>query len=304
LSTVTASTCAYSLAVEDPALLESLAPHAARLFDRHLATAREWMPHELIPEAGADNGGKGDAAGSAEPLPPGVPSALILNVLTEDNLPFYFAGLRDLFGTAPPWWDWIRRWTAEEMRHAWAIRSYLAVRRLVDLGDLERARMAHVAAAAVPGPPTLAQALVYLALQERATRIAHANTGRMLDDDGRRLMARIAADENLHHLFYRDLVGAALEVDPSAMVVAADEQIRHFAMPGQDIPDFDSHSRAVAEAGIYSAQIFLDDVVIPLVRGHWALERLDSLSPEATAARDRLDRFLDRLARITPRLSS
>jgi acyl-[acyl-carrier-protein] desaturase len=303
LSTVASKPSAYSLDVEDAALLESLAPHAARLLDRHLATARQWMPHELIP-AVADNGGGVDGgARSAEPVAPGIQSALILNVLTEDNLPFYFAGLRDIFGTTQPWWDWVRRWTAEEMRHASAIRSYLAVRRLVDLGDLERARMAHVATATVPDPPTLAQALVYLAVQERATRIAHANTGRLLDDDGRRLMARIAADENLHHLFYRDLVGVALEVDPSAMVVAADRQIRHFTMPGRGIPGYERHSRSVADAGIYSAQIFLNEVVLPLVRRHWALDRLEGLSPDGIAARERLDRFLDRLARIAPRVS-
>jgi len=31
-------------------------------------------------------------------------------------------------------------------------------------------------------------------------------------------MKRVAADENLHFLFYRDLVSAAIELDPSDMV--------------------------------------------------------------------------------------
>ena len=31
------------------ALLAELEPTAARLLDRHLATAKEWFPHEIVP---------------------------------------------------------------------------------------------------------------------------------------------------------------------------------------------------------------------------------------------------------------
>ena len=58
-------------------------------------------------------------------------------------------------------------------------------------------------------------------MQELATRIAHRNTGKLLEDRlGYEVMARVASDENLHFLFYRDLVTAALEVDPSTTVIA------------------------------------------------------------------------------------
>jgi len=32
-----------------PAVLDALEPQAAMLLERHLASAKEWFPHELIP---------------------------------------------------------------------------------------------------------------------------------------------------------------------------------------------------------------------------------------------------------------
>ena len=63
---------------------------------------------------------------------------------------------------------------------------------------------------------------------------------------GFEIMARVAADENLHFLFYRDLATAALEVDPSGMVLAIERQVRDFEMPGTGIPDFGAHANAIA----------------------------------------------------------
>ena len=69
--------------------------------------------------------------------------------------------------------------------------------------------------------PDVLNGFVYVALQELATRIAHWNTGECLEDPlGREVMARVAKDENLHHLFYRDIVTAALELEPSRTVEA------------------------------------------------------------------------------------
>ena len=64
-------------------------------------------------------------------------------------------------------------------------------------------------------------------------------------------MKRVGSDENLHQLFYRDLAAAAVEVDPNEMMIAMERQVRNFAMPGTGIPDFEAHSRRIAQAGIY-----------------------------------------------------
>jgi acyl-[acyl-carrier-protein] desaturase len=283
--------------VDEGALLDELAPTAGRLLERHLAAARDWLPHELVPWATA-------VAGRTSTLPPGAEAALILNILTEDGLPYYTTGLYLRFGGAPPWWDWIRRWTAEEMRHGTALHDYVCVTGAVDATDLERRRLQHVSTASVPTAPSVLDACVYLALQELATRVAHANTARLLPDGaGRRLVARIAADEDLHHRFYRDLVGAALELVPGPTVEAIDRQVRHFAMPGHDIAGFAGLAAAVADAGIYSAALYLDHVVRPLVETAWRADAITLTDVAAGQAQARLLRFVERLATIAPRIA-
>ena len=133
-------------------------------------------------------------------------------------------------------------------------------------------------AASCPNPPRIADGIVYVALQELATRIAHRNTGKLLDDPpGEAIMTRVAADENLHHLFYRDLVAAALEIDPSGMVVAIDRQVRFFEMPGAGIPDFAAHARAIADVGVYDFASHHDHILVPVVVKHWRIEQLQNL---------------------------
>jgi acyl-[acyl-carrier-protein] desaturase len=283
--------------VDGRTLLDRLAPTAERLLARHRAATKEWFPHELVPWDRA-----GAPAGDDASLPEGVRAALILNILTEDALPYYTTGLFLRFGTDPPWADWIRHWTAEEMRHGSALHDYVCVTGALDPVDLERRRLHYVASASIPTAPSVADACVYLAVQEMATRIAHANTARLLGDAaGRRLVARVAADEHLHHLFYRDLVTAALDLSPAATVVAIDRQLRHFVMPGHDIAGFAGLSRSVADAGIYSTPVYVEQVVVPLV-GSWGIAER-ALTGAASQARARLLSFVDRLQSIAPRLA-
>jgi acyl-[acyl-carrier-protein] desaturase len=284
--------------VDGEALLERLAPTVERLLDRHRAAAREWFPHALVPWDRAGAPAADDAA-----LPEAVRAALVLNILTEDALPYYTTGLFLRFGTEAPWADWIRHWTAEEMRHGSALHDYVSVTGALDPVELERRRFRYVASASIPTAPSVADACVYLAVQELATRIAHANTARLLRDPaGRRLVAQVAADEHLHHLFYRDLVTAALDVSPAATVVAIDRQLRHFVMPGHEIEGFAALSRSVSEAGIYSTAVYLEHVVVPLV-GAWGVAERALPPGPAQRARTRLLAFVDRLQSIAPRLA-
>jgi len=290
------------------ALVSELEPVAGRLLDRHLASAREWFPHELIPyergraaRPGAWTEADADLGGAS--LPEAVRSSLYVNLLTEDNLPYYLRDIHILFGGDDAWGAWARRWTAEEGRHSMAIYGYLMVTRAVDPVALERGRMCQVSTGQVPAPVSAHDGLVYLTLQELATRIAHRNTGKMLGDPvGYELMARVASDENLHHLFYRDLATAAFDADPSAMVLATEREVRGFAMPGTGIPDFDRHAALIARAGIYDLAIHHNQIVVPVVMKQWRLAELTGLSPEADAARDRIVDHIDRMGRIAERL--
>ncbi len=288
------------------ALLAALEPTAARLLDRHLATNKEWFPHELVPWGqGRDFEADYQWAPDDAVLSPEVRSALFVNLLTEDNLPYYFRTIERMFGGDTAWGTWARRWTAEEGRHSIVIRDYLTVTRSIDPVELERARMAQVSCGEVPEPETVLDGLVYVALQELATRIAHYNTGKLLSDPaGYEVMKKVASDENRHYLFYRDLVTAALELDPSGTVMAIERQVRTFEMPGTGILDFEVHAKAIAHAGIYDFAIHHDQILAPVVLRHWAVESLEGLSPEAEQARAALVKRIGRIAMAGRRLAA
>ena len=219
-----------------------------------------------------------------------------MNLLTEDNLPYYFRTIERTFSPDGPWGTWVRRWTAEEGRHSIVIRDYLTVTRSIDPVALERARMAQVCCGQVPDPETPADGFVYVALQELATRIAHHNTGKALEDRaGYEVMKRVASDENRHYLFYRDMVTAGLAVDPSGMVQPIERQVRDFEMPGTGITDFERHARAIARTGIYDFAVHHDHILEPGVVRHWNVAGLENLTPEAEQARARLLKHIERV---------
>jgi len=291
--------------MDDATLLGELAPEAESLYARHLDVATEWFPHEFVPwERGRAYAPDEPWEPADHPMPEGVRSALFVNLLTEDNLPYYFWTIERVLGKHSIFRTWNRRWTAEENRHAIVIRDYLTVTRAVDPVALERARMAQMCSAVVPDPEHVADSIGYVALQELATRISHRNTGKLLDDKvGFEVMVRVAADENLHYLFYRDLVSAALRVDPSGTVQAIERQVRDFAMPGVGIVDFDSHAAAIARAGIYDFAIHHEQILVGVVMRHWKVDTLTGLDADGEAARDRLVRHIERVGRVARRVS-
>ncbi|HZN15154.1 MAG TPA: acyl-ACP desaturase [Acidimicrobiales bacterium] len=285
--------------------LGELTPTVTALLERHLTTAKEWFPHELVPWGRGRDFEPGETWDADEyPVSPGVRSALFVNLLTEDNLPYYFHTIDRVFGADGAWGEWSRRWTAEEGRHSIVIRDYLTVTRAVDPIGLERARMHQVAGGLVPQPASPADGFVYVALQELATRVAHRNTGKLLEDKvGYDVMARVASDENLHFLFYRDLVSAALEIDPSAIVIAIERQVREFEMPGTGIVNFEEHAQAIARAGIYDLLLHYEQILVPVVLRQWQIESLIGLDDDAEVARAAVLKRIDRIGRAGRRVA-
>jgi len=285
-------------------LVEELVPTVERLYERHLGATKASLPHELIPWERAVESKPRDAWNADDsPLSFGVRSALVVNLLTEDNLPYYYETINRVF-TPDVWRVWARRWVAEEMRHAIVIRDYITVTHSVDLAALEAGRMQQVSGGVVPDPVSPVDALVYVALQELATRISHRNTGTLLEDEaGYKVMARVAADENLHYLFYRDLVSAALEIDPSSTMIAIERQVRTFEMPGTGIPDFNALALAIADSGIYDLALHHDQVLAPVVLRHWNVESIEGLDAEAEEARSQLLSYIARIARVGKRVA-
>ena len=267
-----------------------------RLLLRHLETSREWFPHELIPYDRGRTFAPGEVGDA-------VRSSLLVNLLTEDNLPYYFRSIETIFGAEGAWGTWARRWTAEEGRHSMVIYGYLMVTRAIDPIALERSRMCQVSQGISPDPASPLHAFIYLTMQELATRIAHRNTGNLLGDSvGYDVMMRVASDENRHHLFYRDLTSAAFELAPNEMMVAVADEAARFEMPGVGIPDFTRHASAIAKAGIYDLPIHHEQVLMPMLQ-RWNVSALAGLDAAGEQARERLLAFAEKSGRVAQRLA-
>ena len=287
-----------------PALSEHLTARLETAVHRHLSVAQDWLPHEYVPWDQGRDFAELPWQETQSRLPAPVRAAVALNLLTEDNLPGYHGELVRIYGGSEPWRAWLDRWTAEEGRHAIVLRDYLLVTRAVDPVALENDRMATVSGGFRALDKDLLRTIAYVSLQELATRVSHRGTGRLSEDPLLdRLLARIATDENLHMVLYRDLAAAALEIDPTAMLRAIVDEVAGFAMPGTGIPGFTRRAAVVARAGIYDLRVHRDEVVAPLLR-YWRVFELEGLPPEAEAARDDLSLVLAELDRRVTRLLS
>jgi acyl-[acyl-carrier-protein] desaturase len=265
--------------------------------NRHEKVAKEWFPHDYVPWSqgrsfdglmGGDQWSESDSEISEVAR-----SALIVNLLTEDNLPSYHHEIALIFGRDDAWGAWVHRWTAEEGRHAMAMRDYMLVTRMVDPVALERFRMKHMSAgyeSAHSGE--LMGSLAYVSFQELATRVSHRNTGKFTNDPMcESLLSRIAADENLHMIFYRNLMDAALQISPDQAMVAILNVVKNFEMPGTGIPGFQRKAVEMAVEGIYDLRQHKDEVLDPMLR-FWKVFDLEGLSAEGEAARTELVKFM------------
>jgi acyl-[acyl-carrier-protein] desaturase len=284
-------------------LLRELEPVVAANLDRHLGIAKEWHPHDYIPwSRGRDFAflGGEDWTPEDSPLDPVAKTAMVVNLLTEDNLPSYHRTIAEYFTIDDAWGAWVNRWTVEENRHGIALRDYLVVTRAVDPIALEQARIAQVTAGFSPGqqgqrairPDSMLDALSYVTFQELATRVSHRNTGRACDEPiADQLLKRVAADENLHMIFYRGLTAAALDISPDQAMASIWLILVNFQMPGFAIPNFRRNAVKIAVGGIYDLRQHLDDVVMPVLR-KWRIFERDDFGPEGERRRDELAVFI------------
>jgi acyl-[acyl-carrier-protein] desaturase len=268
--------------------------------NRHLSVAKDWFPHEYVPWS---DGRNFDGPLNGDPWSPEdskmsdvARSSLIVNLLTEDNLPSYHHEIASLFGRDAAWGSWVHRWTAEEGRHGIAIRDYLLTSRAVDPTELEQLRMDHMSSGYESAhSQDLVRSLAYVSFQELATRVSHRNTGRLTDDPvADALLAKVAADENLHMIFYRNLLQGALELDPNHTMRAITDVVKQFAMPGTDIAGFQRKAVQMAVAGVYDLRQHKDDVVAPVLR-FWKVFEIEGLDAEGEQARQELAEFLEEL---------
>ena len=284
-------------------LLQELVPTAEDNVNRHISMAREWHPHDYVPWDEGRNfaalGGQ-DYDPEQSKLSDVAQAAMITNLLTEDNLPSYHREIAENFSQDGAWGTWVGRWTAEENRHGIVMRDYLVVTRGVDPVALEEARMIHMTNGYVSPAGSqvgLLHSVAYVTFQELATRVSHRNTGKVCDDPiADRMLQRIAADENLHMIFYRNITGAAMDISPDQTLQAVSDIVMNFVMPGAGMPNFRRNGVLMAKHGIYDLRQHLEDVVWPVLR-KWSVFERNDFTARGENKREELAAFLEDLER-------
>jgi len=288
-------------------LLTELEPVAEENVNRHLSIAKEWHPHDYVPW---DDGRNFAAMGGVDWDPEQsklneiAKAAMVTNLLTEDNLPSYHREIAENFSVDGAWGTWVGRWTAEENRHGIVLRDYLVVTRSVDPVALEQARMIHMTNGFASPADQLAEtsagflySVAYVTFQELATRVAHRNTGKACNEPiADRMLQRIATDENLHMIFYRNMCGAALDLAPDQAIEAITLILENFQMPGAGMPNFRRNGVLMAKHGIYDPRQHLEEIVQPVLKKWNVFERTD-FTARGEATRERLAVYLDKLSK-------
>ncbi|NGX07937.1 acyl-ACP desaturase [Mycobacteroides franklinii] len=297
-------------AFTDLELLHELEPVVEENVHRHLGVTKDWNPHDYVPWSEGKNykalGGQ-DWDPEQSKLSELAKIAMITNLLTEDNLPSYHREIAMNFTMDGPWGTWVNRWTAEENRHGIAIRDYLVVTRSVDPIELEKLRIAQMTSGFSPGQnrqnipfsDSLFDSVVYVTFQELATRVSHRNTGKACAEPiADELLKRISTDENLHMIFYRNMVSAGLEIAPNQAVQAVHKVLDNFTMPGYTIPGFRRNAVAIATGGVYDPQSHLEEVVLPVLR-KWRIFERDDITGEGEWYREDLARIVGDLKKTS-----
>ena len=263
-------------------LVSSVEPEISRLMGEHRKRRQHWYAHEVVPWEQGRSFRDEPWDESQATLSPEVRTALQLNLLTEDNLPYYHAKIAGSFAEDSPMAEWSRLWTAEEGQHSIAIRNYLLASRNCDPAQLEDERLATVTKGWSYGAPCPIEIFAYTSAQELATRISHRNAGVKADCPvAHEVMTRVAVDENHHFMFYRGVTTAMLREAPGLVLEAIHAALADFRMPGTGIPNFNRRAVAIARAGIYNLRIHAEQVLQPLLR-HWKIESLVGLDARAS----------------------
>jgi acyl-[acyl-carrier-protein] desaturase len=280
---------------------------------------KAWQPTDYLPDLTAEDWREQmeQFRGPARELSDPVLVVLVADMITEEALPSYAIALNNLAedptGTSDrPWAKWLRGWTSEENRHGDLLNAYLRLTGRVDMRAIE-VTIHHLINNGFNARvhPDLYGGLVYTSFQERATKISHANVGKLASAGGDAALAkicqRIAGDEARHEAFYTTMMGEVFNQDPEgALIVTMGILRRVIAMPGRLMydgkdPDLFDHFAAVAQRlGVYTVTDYAT-IVEHLVRTWRIAER--SATGKAARAQDYLCKHAEKCHSIAAQVA-
>ncbi len=300
-------------------VIVAVEPAVAGNLDLLVDVDTAWQPSDYLPNLEADgwSGEVDELRRAAHALSDDLLVVLVGDMVTEEALPSYSMALNGLVqddrGTAPrPWARWLRGWTAEENRHGDLLNAYLRLTGRVDMRAVELT-VHHLLAngfdsGTQPHPYNL---LVYTSFQERATRISHANVGRIARRQGDATLGRIcgiiAGDESRHETFYTRMMSEVLDQDPAGGILAFRAMLRgQIAMPGRLMSDgrdpdlFDRFAIVAQRLGVYTVSDYAGIIEHLVTTWDIAGRRV---SGAAAAAQDEICRQADRYQRLAERVA-
>jgi acyl-[acyl-carrier-protein] desaturase len=283
-------------------VLDDLEPVVQQLMEVHEAKRILWFPSELLappPDTDPDAYVK-ELRERAEGISLPARVALALNLLTEEGLPHFHRLLAAYLGGDTFWSKWTNLWTAEEDRHGAVLHDYSRDSRILDNPVLERMQFEYLRAGFEPAwDKDPYRVFVYTTLQERATQVSHANTGKLAagwEPTIGEVLANVAKEEARHYTFYRTIFKEVLARDPNRALASAAEIMPSIDMPGVNMPHFREMGDVIRRAGIYGPRDYLK-IVEEQIR-FWAIDAVEGLDEIGKRAQEKILGIPKRLERI------
>ncbi|HET9064265.1 MAG TPA: acyl-ACP desaturase [Gemmatimonadales bacterium] len=283
-------------------VLEDLEPLVASMMADHQAKRELWFPVELLaPEPGTDpEAHRQTLIDRVRGFPAACRAALALNTLTEEGLPIFHRLLATHLGEESHWSIWNNLWTAEEDRHGAVLSDYMRDTACVDQREMERLKFEYIKSGWQPAwDRDPYRVFVYTTLQERATQISHAGTGRVVGEYEPVLggiLRKIAMEEARHFTFYRRVFTEILKRDPNEALISAAYVMPAIDMPGITIPGFKDFADVIRRSGIYGPRDYLKIVQDSIA--HWKIETITGLDELGRKAQEKILAIPERLTRI------
>ena len=289
-------------------VLADLEEVVRQLMVTHEAKRVLWFPSELLaaaPDTDPDHHLKLlRERSSGISLPSRV--ALALNLLTEEGLPHFHRLLATYLGGDTFWAKWTNLWTAEEDRHGAVLHDYMHDSRILDNPVLERMQFEYLKAGFEPAwDKDPYRVFVYTTLQERATQVSHANTGKLAgkyEPTIGTVLSNVAKEEARHYTFYRTIFKEVLARDPNTALASAAEIMPSIDMPGVSMPHFREMADVIRRAGIYGPRDYLT-IVDEQIR-FWAVETITGLDEVGKRAQEKILGIPKRLERVADAMES
>ncbi|HKY97654.1 MAG TPA: acyl-ACP desaturase [Gemmatimonadaceae bacterium] len=293
---------------QDPSVLSKIEVLAdledvvAELMAVHEAKRILWFPSEILdaaPDTDPDHHIR-ELRKRAEGISEPARVALALNLLTEEGLPHFHRLLAVYLGNESHWQNWTNLWTAEEDRHGLILHDYVRDAQLFDRTVIEKMQFDYLRAGFAPEwDRDPYRVFVYTSLQERATQMSHANTGKLASEYEPTIglvLANVAKEEARHYTFYRTVFKEVLERDPNQALESAAKIMPAIDMPGVNMPHFREFADVVRRAGIYGPRDYLK-IVEEQIK-FWAIDKLEGLNEAGKRAQEKILAIPARLERI------